>query len=127
MEASVTRRDNQRVQFIRVDDIDYAHARHLAIPDCLPIRIIKSAAILVITPWFEKAAMIARENSDFCFGVHLGITGECRGYPRRPLLAYSDVRSLVDEACFLLRSPGESWAHNPDMKELKRNFVPRLN
>lgn len=110
----------------RADDMGYTHSGNLGTLECLRHGIIKSAAILVIAPWFEEAATMARENPDLCFGVHLGIIGEWRGYRWRPVLPYSEVRSLVDEDGFLLRSPREFWAHNPDMGELEKEFRAQI-
>ena len=74
-------KDNQEVILItRADDMGYTHTGNLATLECLRNGIIRSAAILVISPWFEEAAKMARENPDLCFGVHLGAIGEWRGY-----------------------------------------------
>lgn len=122
----VTREGNDIILITRADDMGYTHTGNLATLECLRNGIIKSAAILAIAPWFEEAVMIARDNPDLCFGVHLGIIGEWRGYRWRPVLPYSDVRTLVDEDGFLWRSPGEFWAHNPDMKELEKEFRSQI-
>jgi predicted glycoside hydrolase/deacetylase ChbG (UPF0249 family) len=110
----------------RADDMGYTHTGNLAILECLRNGIIKCAAILAIAPWFEEAAAIARENPDLCFGVHLGIIGEWRGYRWRPVLPYSEVMTLVDEDGFLWRSPAEFWAHNPEMRELEGEFRAQI-
>jgi predicted glycoside hydrolase/deacetylase ChbG (UPF0249 family) len=118
---------NQDIVLItRADDMGYTHTGNLAILDCLRYGIIKSAAILVIAPWFEEAAHIAREHPDLCFGVHLGVIGEWRGYRWRPVLPYSEIRTLVDEDGFLHRSPDEFWSHDPDMRELEREFRAQI-
>jgi chitin disaccharide deacetylase len=111
----------------RADDMGYTHTGNLAILDSMRCGIIKSAAILVISPWFEEAAQIARQNPDLCFGVHLGIIGEWRGYRWRPVLPYSEIRTLVDEDGLLHRSPDEFWAHNPDMGELEKEFRAQID
>lgn len=118
---------NEIILITRADDMGYTHSGNLAILDSLLNGIIRSAAILVVSPWFEEAAKIAREHSDLCFGVHLGIIGEWRGYRWRPVLPYSDVRSLVDEDGFLWRSPAEFWGHDPDMVELEKEFRAQLD
>ncbi len=106
----------------RADDMGYTHTGNLAILDSLRYGIIRSAAILAVSPWFEEAAKLAREYSNLCFGVHLGIIGEWRGYRWRPVLPYSEIRTLVDENGFLWRYPAEFWEHNPDMAELEKEF-----
>jgi predicted glycoside hydrolase/deacetylase ChbG (UPF0249 family) len=111
----------------RADDMGYTHSGNLGILDSMRNGIIRSAAILAISPWFEEAAKIAREYSDLCFGVHLGIIGEWRGYRWRPVSPYSEIRSLVDEDGFLWRSPAEFWGHNPDMGELEKEFRAQLD
>jgi chitin disaccharide deacetylase len=111
----------------RADDMGYTHTGNVAILECLRNGIIRSAAILVISPWFEETAMIAHQNSDLCFGVHLGIIGEWQGCRWRPVLPYSAVKSLVDEDGFLWQSPNEFWAHNPDMGELEQEFTAQID
>jgi predicted glycoside hydrolase/deacetylase ChbG (UPF0249 family) len=118
--------NKETILITRADDMGYTHSGNLAILDCLRNGIIRSAAILVVSPWFEEAAKIAREYSDLCFGVHLGIIGEWRGYRWRPVSPYSEIRSLVDEDGFLWRSPAEFWEHNPDMSELEKEFRAQL-
>ena len=122
------RNESQEVILLtRADDMGYTHTGNLAILDCLRHGIIRSAAILVIAPWFEEAAQIARENSDLCFGVHLGIIGEWRGYRWRPVLPYSEIRTLVDEDGFLWKSPAQFWEHDPSMAELEREFRAQID
>lgn len=118
----MTNGNQETILITRADDMGYTHTGNLAILDCLRDGIIRSAAILVVSPWFEEAAKIAREYSDLCFGVHLGIVGEWRGYRWRPVLPYSEIRSLVDEEGFLWQSPAEFWEHKPDMTELEKEF-----
>jgi predicted glycoside hydrolase/deacetylase ChbG (UPF0249 family) len=111
----------------RADDMGYTHTGNLAILDSLRDGFVQSAAILVVAPWFEEAAQMAREHAEFCFGVHLGIIGEWQGYRWRPVLPYSEVKSLVDEDGFLWQSPQEFWRHNPDMSELENEFRAQIN
>jgi YdjC-like protein len=80
----------------------YTHSGNLAIWECLRNGIIRSTAILVVSPWFEEAARMARENPDLCFGVHVGSVGAWRGYRWGPVLPYSEVRTLVHEPCSYL-------------------------
>jgi len=114
--------DKEIILITRADDMGYTHTGNLAILDCLAHGIIKSAALLAVSPWFEEAAEIARQHPEFCFGVHMGIIGEWRGYRWRPVLSYSEVPSLVDEDGFLFRSPAEFWEHRPRLEELEREF-----
>ncbi|MGH9352467.1 MAG: ChbG/HpnK family deacetylase, partial [Terriglobia bacterium] len=108
-------------------DMGYTHTGNVAILDCLRGGFIKSAAILAVSPWFEEGARIAQEHPEFCFGVHLGIIGEWRGYRWRPVLPYSEVRTLADEDGFLWRSPAEFWGNNPDSSELEREFRAQIS
>jgi hypothetical protein len=111
----------------RADDMGYTHTGNLATIDCLRNGILRSASILVVAPWFEEAVKLSKENPDLCFGVHLGIIGEWRGYRWRPVLPYSEIRTLVDEDGFLWGSPADFWAHNPDMKQLDREFRAQID
>lgn len=118
--------DKEIILITRADDMGYTHTGNLAILDSIRNGIIESAAILVIAPWFEEAAQIARDNPSLCFGVHMGFIGEWRGYRWRPVLPYSEVRTLVDEDGFLHRSPDEFWSHNPDMSEVEKEFRAQI-
>jgi len=120
-------KNDEIILITRADDFGYTHTGNLGIFDSMRLGIIQCAAILAIAPWFEEAAQMARDNPDLCFGVHLGIIGEWRGYRWRPVLPYSEVRTLVDEDGFLWRSPTEFWAHNPDMGELEREFSAQID
>jgi hypothetical protein len=119
--------DKEIILVARADDMGYTHTGNLAILDCLRNGILRSAAILTVAPWFEEAAKLARENADLCFGVHLGIIGEWRGYRWRPVLPYSGIRSLVDEDGFLWGSPAEFWGHHPDLSELEKEFRAQID
>jgi chitin disaccharide deacetylase len=111
----------------RADDMGYTHTGNVAIMECLRNGFIRSAAILVIAPWFEEAATLARENPQFCYGIHLGMIGEWRGYRWRPVLPYSEVRSLVDEDGFFWQSPRDFWGHHPSMAEVEREFTAQID
>jgi chitin disaccharide deacetylase len=122
----MNRKDDEIILITRADDMGYTHSGNLGTLSCLRGGFIRSAAILVIAPWFEEAAEMAGNNPDQCFGVHMGIIGEWRGYRWRPVLPYSDVPSLVDEDGFLWRSPAELWANNPSMDELEKEFTAQV-
>ena len=119
--------DKEIILITRADDMGYTHTGNLAILDCLRDGFIKSAAMLVIAPWFEEAAQMARKHPELCFGVHLGVIGEWRGYRWRPVLPWSEVKSLVDDDGFLWQSPPDFWKHNPDMKELEKEFRAQVD
>jgi predicted glycoside hydrolase/deacetylase ChbG (UPF0249 family) len=110
----------------RADDLGYTHTGNVAILQSMREGIIRCASVLAISPWFEEAVKMAKQNPHLCFGAHLGIVGEWQGYRWRPVLPYSEVRSLVDEDGFLWQSPIEFWAHNPDMGELEREFTAQI-
>ena len=123
----MSQKTTQTILITRSDDLGYTHTGNLAMFDSMRFGIIRSAAILAIAPWFEEAARMACENPDLCFGVHMGVIGEWRGYRWRPVLPYSEICTLVDEDGFLWRSPAEFWANNPSMDELEREFTAQVN
>ena len=49
-----------------------------------------------------------------------------RGYRWRPVLPYSEVRTLVDEDGYLWPSPVELWANNPDPAEIEKEFKAQV-
>lgn len=117
---------NEIILITRADDMGYTHTGNLAILDCLRDGFIRSAAILVVAPWFEEAARMACRHPEFCFGVHLGIIGEWRGYRWRPVSPWSEIKSLVDEDGFLWQSPAEFWKHKPVVSELENEFRAQI-
>ena len=119
--------NDEIILITRADDFGYSHSGNLGMLDSMRFGIIKSSAILTIAPWFEEAAQMARDYPDLCYGVHMGIIGEWRGYRWRPVLPYSEIPTLVDEDGFLWRSPAEFWANNPDMNELDKEFRAQIN
>ncbi len=118
--------DQAVILITRADDMGYTHTGNLAIMDCLRAGFIKSTAIQAVAPWFEEAAKMAGENPQFCYGVHLALVGEWRGYRWRPVLPYSEVRTLVDEDGYLWPSPVELWANNPDPAEIEKEFKAQV-
>lgn len=117
---------NEIILITRADDMGYTHTGNLAMIECMRNGLVRNAAILAIAPWFEEAAKLARDNADLCFGVHMGLIGEWRGYRWRPVLPYSDVPSLVDEDGFLWQSPRDFWGHNPNMEEVEKEFTAQI-
>jgi hypothetical protein len=120
-------KNDEIILVTRADDMGYTHSGNLGTLACLRAGFIRSAAILVIAPWFEEAAEMTRSNPDHCYGVHMGVIGEWRGYRWRPVLPYSEIPSLVDEDGFLWRSPAEFWANNPSMEEMEKEFAAQVN
>jgi predicted glycoside hydrolase/deacetylase ChbG (UPF0249 family) len=120
-------KDKQEIILItRADDMGYTHTGNIATIECMRNGMIRNAAILVIAPWFEEAAKLTRDNPDLCFGVHMGLIGEWRGYRWRPVLPYSAVPSLVDEDGFLWQSPRDFWGHHPKMEEVEKEFTAQI-
>jgi chitin disaccharide deacetylase len=122
----MSQQNEQIILLTRADDLGYTHTGNVAILQSMREGIIRCASLLAISPWFEEGVRMARENPHLCFGAHLGIVGEWQGYRWRPVLPYSEVRSLVDEDGFLWQSPIEFWAHNPDMGELEAEFNAQI-
>jgi hypothetical protein len=55
------------------------------------------------------------------------LIGEWRGYRWRPVLPWSDVRTLVDEDGFLYRYPEELWARKPRLDEINAELRAQIN
>ncbi len=125
--ATILMPKDEIILITRADDMGYTHTGNLAVMECLGNGFIRSAAILVIAPWFEEAAKLARENPQFCYGIHLGLIGEWRGYRWRPVLPYSEVPTLVDEDGFFWQSPREFWGHNPNVEEIEKEFTAQID
>ena len=81
--------------------------------------VLTSASIQVPAPWFEAAAELAKQHPEWCFGVHLTLIGEWRGYRWGPVLPWGLLKSMVDEDGFLFRYPEELAERRPQIEEIE--------
>jgi hypothetical protein len=65
----------------------------------------------VTCPWFEEAAVFARNNPAADLGVHLTLTAEWDSYKWGPVLGRRAVPSLVDERGYLWQTVAQVYEH----------------
>jgi chitin disaccharide deacetylase len=104
---------------IRADDLGMTEGSLEAIERGMNQGVLCATSVLVPGPWFEAAAALCRRNAGWCTGVHLCLVGEWQGFRWRPVLPWSEVRSVVDEDGFLYPSPTELFAHKPRLAEME--------
>lgn len=104
---------------VRGDDLGMSQGSIVAFEKAFREGILTCASIQVPAPWMEAAADLARKHPQWCFGIHLTLVGEWRGYRWRPVLPWDKIKSIVDEDGFLFRYPEELIAHGPRIEEIE--------
>jgi len=85
-----------RLLIIHADDAGLAHSQNSAIFQSLESGLVNSYSIMVPCPWFNEIAAFAIEHPEFDCGIHLTLTCEWENYKFGPVLAPSEVPSLVN-------------------------------
>ncbi len=71
---------------IRGDDLGSTQGTIEAFSQAINNGVLTCASIQVPAPWFEAASEFAKKRPGFCFGIHLTLVAEWRGYRWRPVL-----------------------------------------
>lgn len=112
---------------VRGDDMGMTHTSNMAVEKGFREGILTCASILVPAPWFEESARMARENPEWCVGVHLAVNGEWRDYRWKPVLPISEVPSLVDEDGYLYPTTEAFLAAGPIPEEVDRELRAQMS
>jgi chitin disaccharide deacetylase len=104
---------------VRGDDLGMSQGSIAGFEKAFEQGVLTSASVQVPAPWFEAAAELAAQHPEWCFGVHLTLIGEWRGYRWRPVLPWGLLKSMVDEDGFLFRYPEELAQHHPRIEEIE--------
>jgi hypothetical protein len=81
---------------VRGDDLGMTQGSIAGFEKAFKEGVLTCASIQVPAPWFEAAADLAKKHRQWCFGVHLTLIGEWRGYRWRPVLPWDQLTSIVD-------------------------------
>lgn len=88
---------NKRYLIINGDDFGMCHGANEAIMNMYQDKVISSASVMVVCPWFEEAAAFLREHPECDIGLHLTFTSEWKNYKWGPI-SQRDTSSLMDKA-----------------------------
>lgn len=120
--------DSDKINLIiRADDMGMTHACNLAVKKCFEAGVLTCAAIQAPAPWAQEAAVMARENPQWCIGAHLTTMGEWVGYRWRPVLPYEKVSSLVDKNGFFHQTLQGLFGKKIDYDQLEREFLAQVD
>jgi hypothetical protein len=86
---------------VRGDDLGMTQGLIAGFEKAFKEGVLTSASIQVPAPWFEAAADLAKQHPQWCFGVHLTLIGEWRGYRWRPVLPWDQVTSIGGYGTFV--------------------------
>lgn len=86
-----------KLLMVHADDAGLSHAENRATIHSLENGIVNSYSIMVPCPGFHEMATFAKNNPQFDNGIHLTLTCEWENRRFGPVLATSEVPSLVDE------------------------------
>ena len=119
--------ENKTNLIVRGDDLGMTQGSIVAFEEAITKGILTCASIQVAAPWFEAAVELTKKHPDFCFGIHMTLIGEWRGYRWRPVLPYDKVSSIVDEDGYLHTSPEALFAGNPKPKEVEAEIRAQID
>jgi chitin disaccharide deacetylase len=100
-----------RVLILNADDFGMCHDQNEGVIRGLQEGLFTSSTILVTCPWFEEAAVFARNYPAADLGVHLTLTAEWDRYKWGPVSGRDAVPSLVDERGYLWQTVAQVYEH----------------
>ncbi|HPS54793.1 MAG TPA: ChbG/HpnK family deacetylase [Sedimentisphaerales bacterium] len=122
----VSNDSNEVKLIIRGDDMGMTHGSVVGFERSLNQGVMTCASMQPVGPWFEAATQVAKNNPQWCTGVHLTLIGEWIGCPWRPVLPWDKVSSLVDDNGYLFRYPDQLWQNKPKLKEIEAEFRAQI-
>jgi predicted glycoside hydrolase/deacetylase ChbG (UPF0249 family) len=111
---------------IRGDDLGMTQGSIAAFEEAFAKGVLTCASIQVPGPWFDAAADLCNRFPTKCYGIHLTLVAEWRGYKWRPILPYDKVPSLVADDGYLHQSPAELNADSPKTSEMEAELRAQI-
>jgi hypothetical protein len=89
---------NSKLLIIHADDLGVSHSENMASIEAIEHGSVRSASVMMPTPWVLEAANYAKSNPDtHDFGLHLVLSSEWKYYKWGPVSSKDKVPSLVDK------------------------------
>jgi predicted glycoside hydrolase/deacetylase ChbG (UPF0249 family) len=111
---------------VRGDDLGMTQGSVEAFEQAFAKGILTCASMQVPGPLFKAAADLYKKFPTKCYGIHLTLVAEWRGYRWRPILPYDKIPSLVDEDGYLHQSPAALIANSPKSSEIEAELRAQI-
>jgi hypothetical protein len=117
---------------VQADDMGVAHGVNVASIEAFQHGIVRSANVIMPSPWVPEAAALLNQNPGLEAGVHLALTSEWTSIKWRPL---THAPSLVDASGYFYPMvtpndrfpPGSSMQeHAPQLDEIERELRAQI-
>lgn len=100
-----------KLLIVHADDLGVIHTVNQATFKAFSEGSVKSASIMVPTPWLPEVAEYAKTHPNHDMGIHLTLTSEWKLLRWGPVAPVSQVPSLVDENGYFYPDCNELWEH----------------
>jgi predicted glycoside hydrolase/deacetylase ChbG (UPF0249 family) len=117
--------ENSTLLIIHADDAGLSHSENRATIQALENGIVNSYSIMVPCPWFYEMADFAKKNPNIDNGIHLTLTCEWEKYKFGPVLATTEVPSLVDKNGYFHKSKADFYA-NALAKDVQKELEAQI-
>lgn len=98
-----------KLLIIHADDLGATHNVNQATFHALDSGSVKSASIMVPTPWLSEVAEYAKMHPDHDMGIHLTLTSEWKLLKWGPVASANEVPSLVDDNGYFYDNCNDLW------------------
>jgi chitin disaccharide deacetylase len=108
------------------DDLGVTHSKNAASIHAYDRGGMNSASIMVPTHWFPEIAAYARENPEFCLGLHLTLTAEWKYLKWDGVSSSNEISSLLTEEGYMYSTVNE-MVENADLAEVEQELRAQID